>query len=205
MSKHWGTESRSLLRITKIDRETATLGPGRRAVVAVQGCNLRCRGCISTPTHDLHAGHLVGIEALAQTLERLPSSEGLTLTGGEPFLQATALTRLIDRLRQFRPGLSVMSFSGYRREWLIANGSDSQRELLSRLDILVDGPYVKSRHASLLWRGSANQRIHVLTDKHRSELARMADTSAGVEIHITSEGFINWSGVPPVPDFLSRL
>lgn len=205
MNKHWGADDRTLLRINKLDPKTETLGPGIRTVVAVQGCNLRCKSCISTPTHDLEAGHLVGVQSLARALERFPADYGLTLTGGEPFLQAAALTALIDELRKRRTDLSVMSFSGYRIEYLLKKGSDSQRELLSRLDILVDGPYIESRHKSLLWRASDNQRIHLLSDKHVEELDGRPDTTAGVELHLTSDGYINWSGVPPIPDFLSQL
>jgi anaerobic ribonucleoside-triphosphate reductase activating protein len=205
MSRHWGSNEDAGLRIARIVDRTEVLGPGRRAVVVVQGCELRCSGCIASATHPLDGGSWVAVEELASRLGSVAGIDGVTFSGGEPFLQAAALARLVDLLRRRRPGFSAMSFSGYRIEWLRSNGSPAQRELLRRLDLLVDGPYVRRRHAALRWRGSLNQRVHALSPRHRVELEGVPDRPAGVEISVTEDLRLQWVGVPPMPDFEARL
>lgn len=205
MSRHWGSSETARVRVTRVIERTAVLGPGNRAVLVVQGCHLRCRGCIAAATHPLAAGEWIGVEELAARFQAVDGIDGITFTGGEPFLQAPALTRLVDLLRGGRPALSTMSYSGYRIEWLRRTGSPAQRELLERLDLLVDGPYVQSRHAALRWRGSRNQRLHALTERHRDEVENGGDGSAGVEVRVDEELSLEWVGVPPIPDFERRL
>jgi anaerobic ribonucleoside-triphosphate reductase activating protein len=142
-------------------------------------------------------GERWSVAALAQRFSALPTEvTGLTLSGGEPMAQAGALTALVDRLRTMRDW-SVMAFSGFTLDWLRRRGDGQQRALLDRLDILVDGPYVAARHADLLWRGSANQRLHFLTARHQMPVV---DRSAGLEINV-SASTVDWIGVPPVPGF----
>jgi anaerobic ribonucleoside-triphosphate reductase activating protein len=134
---------------------------------------------------------------LAQRFSALPVEvTGLTLSGGEPMAQAGALAALVDLLRTGRDW-SVMAFSGFTLDWLRHRGDLQQHALLDRLDILVDGPYVAARHADLLWRGSANQRLRFLTARHRMPAV---DRSAGLEINVAASS-VDWIGVPPVPGF----
>lgn len=205
MSRHWGTNADAGLRVTRIIDRTSVLGPGERAVIVVQGCELRCSGCIAAATHPLDGGEWVTVEELGDHVEAVAGIEGITFSGGEPFLQAAAVSRLIDRLRRRRPGFSTMSFSGYRVEWLRRSGSPAQRELLGRLDLLIDGPYVQRRHGALRWRGSRNQRIHALSPRHVAELEAQPDEPAGVEVSLDEDMSLEWVGVPPVPDFELRL
>jgi anaerobic ribonucleoside-triphosphate reductase activating protein len=204
VTRHWGSEEDATLRISRLIDRTAALGPGERAVVVVQGCHLRCRGCISSATHALDGGTVMSVEAIGRRLAGL-EVDGVTFSGGEPFLQAAAISSLIDLLRRERPGLSTMSYSGYRLEWLRSKGSRAQHQLLERLDLLVDGPYVRRQHAALRWRGSHNQRLHALTPRHRREVEDGKDSSAGVEIKVDDSLELDWVGVPPVPDFEARL
>jgi anaerobic ribonucleoside-triphosphate reductase activating protein len=205
VTRHWGRNQLDEIRFARIIERTRVLGPGPRAVLVVQGCELRCRGCTVPETHRLDGGNAISITDLARRLLAIEGLEGLTLTGGEPFLQAGTLTALIDVLRVERPGLSTMSYSGYRLEWLRAKGSPEQRVLLDRLDLLIDGPYIERLHAPLLWRGSENQRIHTLSARHRGELGSIPDTSAGMEWQFGRRRRMEWVGVPPVRGFARRL
>ena len=90
-----------------------------------------------------------------------------------------------------------MSYTGFTIEHLRRHGDAGQHALLARLDILVDGPYLRGRHAQLAWRGSANQRLHFLTGRHQPPVP---DTSAGLEFEV-SDDTLTWTGVPPVPGF----
>jgi anaerobic ribonucleoside-triphosphate reductase activating protein len=151
----------------------------------------------------LDGGRAVDPALLATRLAGLVG-DGLTVSGGEPFLQAEALCILLDGLRRHLPGLSTMAYSGYRHEWLRDRGTEDQRELLRRLDILVDGPYVERRHAPLRWRGSTNQRIIWLSDRHRT-LREESDTNAGLQVEVLSDGAFRFLGVPPTPGFRAGL
>ena len=101
-------------------------------------------------------------------------------------------------------GLGWMSYSGYSYEWLRERGSQAQRELLSRLDLLVDGPYLRERHSDLLWRGSTNQRLIAVTARYRpiiEALSSETDRSAGLEVTIDELGRAVFTGVPADPGF----
>jgi anaerobic ribonucleoside-triphosphate reductase activating protein len=205
VSRHWGSDDAVRLRLARLVESTEVLGPGCRALVVVQGCELRCNGCVAPATHRHDAGFELAVDEVAERVLAADGIGGVTFSGGEPFLQAAALSALVDRLRAARPDISTMSYSGYRLEWLRGRGSPAQHGLLDRLDLLVDGPYVRRFHAPVLWRGSRNQRIHALTGRHRAELAESADAPAGLEMTLDEEMTLEWVGVPPLPDFLSRV
>lgn len=191
------------VRVAQFVARSKVLGPGVRAVVWVQGCPLRCRDCISPQFLAEIGGRDVPIAALAGNILAVDGIDGLTFSGGEPFAQAGALADLVDEVRRDRD-LSVMSYTGWRLEHLRQAGDDDQRRLLDRLDLLVDGPYLPERHDSLRWRGSANQRLHLLTERH-AHLLDEPDESAGIEAGVRHDGSINVIGVPPVPNFGDRF
>ena len=183
--------------VSHVADRTGVLGPGVRAVVWVRGCPLRCEGCIAPEDLPFVGGITMTVAALAARLNALPCDvTGVTFSGGEPMAQAGALAALIDRLRAAREW-SVMSYTGFTFEHLRRHGDAGQQALLARLDILVDGSYLPDRHASLAWRGSSNQRLHFLTDRHQPP---EHDTSAGLEFHVDG-ATLSWVGVPPVPGF----
>jgi anaerobic ribonucleoside-triphosphate reductase activating protein len=193
-----------VLQIARISEATNVLGPGPapRAVVWVQGCPQRCPGCVAVEMLPFEGGEAVAVDALAERLLGLAHIGGVTFSGGEPFSQAAALARLCAALRAERPELSLMSYTGWTVERLTTRGTRAQRDLLGWLDILIDGRYVRRRHAALLWRGSSNQRIHRLTDRHAE--ADLPDGSQGLEFEVV-DGAFRWTGVPPAPDFRHRL
>lgn len=192
-------QSSDVLSVARIADHSAVLGPGTRTVIWTQGCPLRCRGCIAAETHPFDGGEPVAVSTLA---ERVLSNDvdGVTFSGGEPFVQARALVRMVDRLRARDPEFSVMSYTGFRLEYLQRRGSQDQLDLLARCDVLVDGPYVARWHASLLWRASTNQRLISLTGKHPLPDAAN-DRSAGLELELESDGSFALTGVPPRPGF----
>lgn len=195
------------LRVAEVTEHCTVLGPcapGRaRAVVWVQGCPLRCSGCISTEYLPFEGGTPMATRTLVDRLFALDGLDGVTFSGGEPFAQAAALVDLVDRLRA-AGDWSVMSYTGHTIEWLEARGTPAQRALLDRLDLLVDGPYVERLHRPLLWRGSSNQRIHVLSDRHEDVATRLAvpdgDRPAGIQVEVDGGNF-RVLGVPPTPGF----
>jgi anaerobic ribonucleoside-triphosphate reductase activating protein len=189
--------------IARVEEHTDVLGPGTRACVWVQGCPQRCPGCVATEMLAFGAGRSTDVDVLAQRLLSLDEITGVTFSGGEPFSQAAALENLCSTLRGARPEISLMSYTGWTLERLQSRGTPTQRSLLGWLDLLIDGRYVERRHASLRWRGSSNQRIHFLTERH-ADLRHAPDVSAGMEFKI-DRGAYRWTGVPPVTGFRSSF
>ena len=132
-------------------------GPGLRYVVFTQGCLHQCVGCHNPQSHDPKGGYWKDIDDLLIEIDQNPLLDGVTISGGEPFLQIEPLIDFVKKVKQ--RDLHVMIYSGYTYEEILSL-SDQAKLLLSLCDILVDGRFILSlRSLSLLYRGSSNQRI----------------------------------------------
>lgn len=148
-------------------RETAvyTLGPGKRYCLWVQGCPRRCPGCVSADSQDPDGGYWMKPGALAMEI-RLSNPDGITISGGEPFLQAKALAQMLQILRdQMHCDPGVIVYTGYTLEEL--DSLPDAQLLLPYIDLLIDGPYVQELDDGLSLRGSSNQRIIPLTNRYQ--------------------------------------
>ncbi len=135
-------------------------GPGLRYVVFTQGCPLACKGCHNPATWDTNGGKELDVEQICADMFANPMLTGLTLSGGEPSLQAGACALLAKAAKS--RGMSVWSYSGYRIERLLERSRTQPdiRAWLNALDVLVDGPFILAKRTlSLPWRGSTNQRL----------------------------------------------
>ncbi|ELP85655.1 Anaerobic ribonucleoside-triphosphate reductase-activating protein, putative [Entamoeba invadens IP1] len=139
-------------------------GEGLRTTVFTQGCLRKCPNCHNPKTHALDGGKLYDIEDICNEIGKCGGQSGITISGGEPMLQAKECIKLAkytkDVLHQ-----NVWCYTGYTYDELIEKGTDDQKELLKHIDVLVDGPYIEAkRNLELLFRGSDNQRILRLKD-----------------------------------------
>jgi len=98
---------------------SAVNGPGERAVVWFQGCDLRCRGCFNPASHPFDRARDKGVEEVAEWVLACQGIEGLTLSGGEPFQQAGDLRHLCEYIKLRRPDFSIGVFSGYTLQELL--------------------------------------------------------------------------------------
>ena len=152
------------VRLAGIVDESVVDGPGVRLVVFAQGCPHHCPGCHNPHTWNMDGGALVAAEEIVERLRANPVLAGVTLSGGEPFAQASEFGRLAMAVK--RMGFTVTTYTGYKWEHLVQSSYSGVHLLLDNTDILVDGPYVDNlREPGLKWRGSSNQRI---IDVHRS-------------------------------------
>jgi anaerobic ribonucleoside-triphosphate reductase activating protein len=153
-------------RVAQIVPCTESEGPGRRFALWFQGCPLRCPGCCNPEMLSFEGGALTPLREILRQVEharRQHAIEGITLLGGEPIAHAGAAAALARQVRAL--GLSVMVFSGFTIEEILASRDSDAAELLRHTDILVDGPYIRELpEARRRWIGSANQRVHFLTD-----------------------------------------
>lgn len=183
------------LYVANLLRSCATLGPGQRVALWVARCSRGCPGCVAEPIIGSNAGQPIDVERLADRILGWPEANALTLTGGEPFEQADAVLHLC-RLLRARRDFSLMAFTGFSRVAIEHAVGSAQAQLLSMLDILVDGPFIRTRTGDFLWRGSDNQTIHLLTDRHSNLSAKLHGPSVGIEFHLTQDGRIFWAGIP---------
>ena len=189
----WFVDGELVLNLAAVTSATRSLGPGKRAAIWVQGCQKRCPGCLAQEWLEIVPAHLHRIPALSEILLSDPEIEGLTLSGGEPMLQAAALAKLVSSMRT-RRDLNVICYSGYLLVELRNNPpSPGVADLLEAVDVLIDGAYVDELNDDIGLRGSSNQQVHHLT----SRLAGFDFTTAprSVEIKI-SDGEVFLIGVP---------
>lgn len=136
-------------------------GPGLRMVIWTQGCIHNCKGCHNPQTHILNEGYEVNTSEVIDKIKSLKLQRGITLSGGEPFLQPEALEEVAREAKS--RGLDVWAYTGYTFEQLLDKNNKSyfkNLNLLRQVDVLVDGKFIEEkRDISLKFRGSSNQRI----------------------------------------------
>ena len=144
-------------------------GVGVRVTLFVSGCTNHCYNCFQPQTWDFHYGQPFDAAAEQIIFDELekPFIRGLTLLGGDPFEPGNqrALVPFLHRVRERYPDKDIWAFSGFELDKeLTVDGAHPRcevtDEMLSLIDILVDGRYVDAqRNLSLRFRGSENQRI----------------------------------------------
>lgn len=152
------------IRIAGTERGSIVDGPGVRFVIFTQGCFHNCEGCHNPSTHDPDGGHLTDTAELWKLIDGNPLIEGITFSGGEPFLWAEQLAEIGRAAIQKK--LDIITYSGFTYERLLemAETDRGTRELLTVTNYLIDGPFILSRRdISLRFRGSSNQRILDIT------------------------------------------
>jgi anaerobic ribonucleoside-triphosphate reductase activating protein len=182
--------------VAAITRATADLGPGRRAAVWVQGCPFNCPGCIAPEwIPDRPAIPMLPAD-LAASLLADPEVRGLTFSGGEPMAQAAGLARTAVLARAARE-LTLICFTGYRLERLRSHPpGPGIAELLAEVDVLIDGRYVTALDDGRGLRGSANQRIHYLSDRIQPDEYDFMNRPRTAEV-VISGSELTIIGIPP--------
>ncbi len=172
-------------------QESVANGPGKRYVIWVQGCPFECPGCFNSEFQPFLPNKLVDIFTLSRRILSVKTIEGVTYTGGEPFMQCEALIKLNKIL--IKKGLSIISYTGYTLDELHRLENPLVSEFLSQLDILIDGRFLQKYKANLLWRGSNNQNVHFLTDRY-NEYKSKIDSGGEIELIVGNDN-ITYTGI----------
>lgn len=162
--------SDALLNVAGVIIGSYTNGPGKRTVIWVQGCTLRCKGCFNAPLQPHEKRHLVeplGFADIIATQCTENECEGITITGGEPFQQAAALNIFSKRIKEH--GLTVVCFSGYRKETLLFSTCSDVRDLIRSVDILIAGPYNHHNMYPRTWSDDPDKEIVLLSRVYSEE------------------------------------
>jgi anaerobic ribonucleoside-triphosphate reductase activating protein len=164
------------LRIHALLERSFANGPGCRAVIWVQGCSIRCDGCCNPDAQDPRGGRVVPVTDLVAWARSITGIEGITVSGGEPLQQPAAVAEV---LRELRPttDLSVVLFTGC--DWASVARSAVLPNIARQTDIVIAGPYRRDQKLDHGVRASANQTIHLLTDRYT-----MADVEAVPEVEV---------------------
>ena len=165
------------IRLAGIEPESIVDGPGYRLAVFTQGCPHGCPGCHNPQTHDFSGGTLRDTDEIVAMLGTDPLVRGVTLTGGEPMMQAAALGEIAQAAKA--RGMNVWCYTGFTLEELLERRDADQMRLLGLVDVLVDGPYVAhERSLELLYRGSRNQRLIDVPATLKSGAVRLYEPEA---------------------------
>ena len=133
-------------------------GPGLRLTICTQGCLHHCPGCHNPQTHDPEGGSWADTEDILAAAAENPLLDGITLSGGDPFLQPVPCLALAEGAHKI--GLNVWTYTGYTWEALWEENAPEKIALLKETDVLVDGPFLLAeRSLELRFCGSRNQRL----------------------------------------------
>lgn len=188
------------LALSRLHFPVTTLGPGKRIGIWFQGCSIRCKGCISVDTWPFHKPD-IKIETLLETISPwIDQSDGVTISGGEPFDQPDALVALVKTLKALT-SQSILVFTGYGLEKISA--------VLSRangcIDALMSEPYQWRQPQTLALRGSDNQQLHLLTPLGKREFAGFdrlrTEQDNRLDIMFDESGTVWLAGIPKHQDF----
>ena len=183
------------IRIHNIVERTTVLGPGKRTAIWFQGCMRNCPGCMSQSSRPMNGGRVTTVKKVYDAIVKLEDIEGVTISGGEPFLQIDALYSLIKNIKK-NSKLSVVVYTGYTVAELRALENYKINQLLeTMIDILIDGEYVDALNDGVALRGSSNQTVHFLTARYKDFEELYNTKQRNAEIYVSS-GELFFVGVP---------
>ena len=159
------------INIARMYYPVKTLGPGDRMGIWLAGCPRSCEGCISPDFRYKASGRPVEAGRLMEMIKGYISESGkpddssvmrhgVTISGGEPFMQPEGLRALVSEIRKYTEDIII--FTGYLYEELLEKNNEDIDQILSMTGMLVDGPYVESLNDGTGMRGSSNQRFIIL-------------------------------------------
>ncbi len=161
------------IRIAGCVKESIVDGPAVRYTVFTQGCKHNCKGCHNPSTHNMRGGKEETIDNLVADILKQTYISGVTLSGGDPFFQASASASLAKKLKE--KGIHIVCYTGFTFDELYKSQDIGKQTLLNNIDILIDGRYIEEqRDLRLLFRGSRNQRI---IDVKKSLIAKRVVTA----------------------------
>lgn len=153
------SEDNQSIWLYRIFHNSVVDGPGRRSVIQVAGCSIRCPGCYVPETHTVQNGKLVTVSSIVEeVILYRHSQDGVTILGGEPFDQPGSVAELVYRLKRLDVHIAI--YTGNTLETLLERNESTIQYILTHIDLLIDGPFIyKLADNAGEYRGSRNQRL----------------------------------------------
>lgn len=153
-----------MIRIARIYYPVKVLGPGNRIGIWTAGCKKNCRGCISPELRDAKNGVEISTNDILKIIEKVDNKvEGITISGGEPFLYTKGLLELVIELEKITNDIIV--FTGYDYKDLLKQNDASK--VLQHISVLIDGVFDETNVSEYGLKGSNNQKIIIFRDSER--------------------------------------
>ena len=191
--------------LSRLHFPVTTLGLGRRIGIWFQGCSLRCPGCVSADTWAYGHGETSVADLLMSIGPWLSEADGVTVSGGEPFEQIEALELLLRGMRAaLGTSRDIFLYSGFDWEKIAPRVSTWN----ALADVLISDPFRADAGQTLAWRGSDNQRMHLLTDLGHSRYAEWVAAPRTALPNALDVFFSNgevWMAGIPAPGSLEAL
>lgn len=146
-----------------------TLGPGNRLIIWTQGCQKRCKNCTSPELQPLDTVPDIDIIDIIEKQKRDYFISGVTISGGEPFLQKEELLKLVTYLAKDYD--DILIYTGLNYEELKDDPICAQ--IFEKIAVLIDGEYIDELNENEKLRGSTNQRIIVFKKKYKDRYLAM--------------------------------
>lgn len=187
------------ININNYKLKTDLLGPYFRSALWVQGCMKNCPDCIAQGTHSSDENLLISSRILAGLFALQSDTEGITISGGEPFLQAEALYELVAEIKEIRHDYGVIVYTGMNYHEIVRNGDKQAKKFLETIDILIDGEYKNNMPDERFAVGSGNQNIIRLSERYSlqviDEFYHRKKKTQKIEICVDKKG-VSFTGVP---------
>lgn len=181
------------MQIGKILFPVTTLGPGERVGIWVLGCSRNCEGCSNPELQFFDASKDVEVDEVVDFINTLPC-EGVTISGGEPFLQVEALKSLICELR--KAGIEdILIYSGFTKRELEEMNNPNVDFILSHIAVLIDGPFIKELVDDVPLRGSSNQKVWLFDRRYEQKYLACLGEEKKVDI-FQFKNEIHFIGIP---------
>lgn len=188
-----GTPQGGLINMAAFLPVSRSNGPGRRAVLWVQGCSRNCPGCFNQAMRAFQENQIISVGDMVERILASEDVEGVTFSGGEPFAQAQALAELAEHLQA--RGMNIVIFTGYTFAELTAAHDPAWLHLLAVTDLLIAGPYKQELPVQDYLRASANQQLVFLTDKLKQHPDVVHSQGQTMEIIVDASGNVTITGL----------
>jgi anaerobic ribonucleoside-triphosphate reductase activating protein len=189
--------------LSRVHFPLTTLGPGRRVGIWMQGCSIRCPGCISSDTWAKKVPRTTVDELLVLVGSWLKECDGVTISGGEPFEQSLALELLLRGIRKLTTA-NILVYSGKRLSAL----TDEQSVTAGLIDCLISEPFELNSPQTKYLMGSDNQRMTCLTPLGREVFGHLnrqsTDSDRRLDVMFDKDGVVWLAGIPGRGD-MARL
>lgn len=154
----------AMLCIARIFYPVTVLGPGNRVGIWVAGCNKNCKGCISPELRDTKNGKWMSSEQIISIVKSIQDPiDGITISGGEPFLNPKGLLEFILLVEKLTNDIIV--FTGFKYNELLSD--TNSKRVLNHISVLIDGEYDINTKTNNGLRGSSNQQIIVFKNHEK--------------------------------------